>query len=82
MIIIVLSLLAVSLYATKALKDFFLQKKASELKAQGIVFKNIFDALPFANPEYIDFLCKKISKNIVTIHSPLEKTILTDKWRS
>ncbi len=66
MIIILFSLLAVSWYATAALKNFFMQQTAVDLKAQAIVFKEMFDALPDKRSEHVDLLCKKIGKRIDT----------------
>lgn len=74
LLITIISLVTISWYASKSLKDLYLESTASDLKARAIIIEK--QVLSFVNPldvEKIDRLCKDLgesaSTRITIIHS-------------
>jgi len=67
LLIILISLVAVTLYATTSLKNFYLDQIANDLQARAhLLEKQIFQFIGPMNADVIDALCKEIGKPSAT----------------
>ena len=67
LLIILISLVAVTLYATTSLKNFYLDQIANDLQARAhLLEKQIFQLIGPMNADVIDALCKEIGKPSAT----------------
>lgn len=67
LIITVISLVAVTWYASKALRDFYLDKTAADLKARALLLeRQVHDLLEPLDEESIDLLCKRVGGRAAT----------------
>jgi len=67
LLITIISLVAVTWYASESLKLFFLEQTASDLRVRACFFeKQVLEHLDPLNEKAIDLLCKKIGKSAAT----------------
>jgi len=79
LLITIISLIAVTWYASESLKHFFLEQTASDLKVRaGLFEKQVLEYLDPLDEKAIDLLCKKIGKSAaarITIILPSGKVV-------
>jgi two-component system phosphate regulon sensor histidine kinase PhoR len=67
LLITIISLVAVTWYASESLKHFFLEQTASDLKVRARLFeKQVLEHLDPLDEKVVDLLCKKIGKSAAT----------------
>ena len=67
LLITIISLIAVTWYASESLKHFFLEQTASDLKVRARLFeKQVLEHLDPLDEKAVDLLCKKIGKSAAT----------------
>ena len=79
LLITLISLLAVTWYASKSLRHFFLEQTASDLETRALLLENqILEYLHPLDKEGVDLLCKKLGKQAstrITIMLPSGKVV-------
>ena len=67
LIIIVISLVAVTWYASQSLRHFFIKQASEDLKARALFFEGIIvKVIDPLDKEKVDTLCKKVGKHAST----------------
>ena len=67
LLITIISLVAVTWYASESLKHFFLEQTASDLKVRARLFeKQVLEYIDPPDEKAVDLLCKKIGKSAAT----------------